>query len=455
MRAMIRTTITAALTSHALRNLRRAVFSTRRRMTGARPTVHYFHQVDDPYSHLAAQLLRPLTSRYDIALKPWLVPPPDDAAAPERDRLEAYALRDAVRLSRRYRLQFPAGATRPSSELQNAVRAGLAAALDSDRFAELAHVLGTALWSGRAECLRDAGLTGPAPDQRHIDTVLQQGQAERRRLGHYLGAMFYFEGEWYWGVDRLHHLAKRLAGLGLDKSANAPSLAPYQHEQLAGESRTCDLRSCDLRTGDLKAGVRPLIEMWFSFRSPYTYIAIPRIVRLARHYGAELRLRCILPMVMRGLPVPNVKRLYIVFDTKREADLVGLPFGRIVDPVGPGAERALAVVFRAMSLGPSEEFAQAALAGSFAQGIDLADDAGLFAITRRVGLRDEDVRAALSDQSWRESAEANRTALFAAGLWGAPTFRVNGGPAHWGQDRIWALEEDVQAALQQQQRSAS
>jgi len=28
-----------------------------------------------------------------------------------------------------------------------------------------------------------------------------------------------------------------------------------------------------------------------------------------------------------------------------------------------------------------------------------------------------------------------------------PTFRVNGGPAHWGQDRIWALEEDVIAAL--------
>lgn len=58
--------------------------------------------------------------------------------------------------------------------------------------------------------------------------------------------------------------------------------------------------------------------------------------RLARRYGADLRLRYILPMVMRGLPVPLVKRRYILLDAKREADRAGLPFGRIVDPVGGG-----------------------------------------------------------------------------------------------------------------------
>lgn len=442
MRAMIRSTITAALTSNAVRDARRAIFGVRRKITGARPTVHYFHQADDPYSHLAAQLLQPLASRYDIVLKPWLVPPPDDAAAPERQRLESYALRDAARLSRRYRLQFPDDATRPASQLLDAARARLVAALEAGRFAERAPELGAALWSGQIERVWNAGAY--APDQARVDAVLLEGDAERRRLGHYLGAMFYFEGEWYWGVDRLHHLEARLAMLGLDKGPiSDPPLAAYQREQLAGDP------------ADFKTAARPMIEVWFSFRSPYTYIAVPRIVMLAKHYGAELRLRCILPMVMRGLPVPGVKRLYIVLDTKREADLVGLPFGRIVDPVGKGAERALAVVFHATRLGLGEAFAQAALAASFAQGIDLADDAGLFATTRRVGLRDEDVRAALADQSWRETAEQNRVALFAAGLWGAPTFRVNGGPAHWGQDRIWALEEDVLDALQERQRSAS
>ena len=51
--------------------------------------------------------------------------------------------------------------------------------------------------------------------------------------------------------------------------------------------------------------------------------------------------------------------------------------------------------------------------------------------------------ADLADESWRGPAEANRKALLEAGLCGAPTYRVSGKPAHWGQDRLWALEEDI------------
>lgn len=435
LRATMRTIAVAGLTSGAFRDLRRSIFATRRRLSGRRPTVHYFHQPDDPYSHLAAQLLQPLARRYDVLIQPWLVPPPDDAAAPDRPRLEAYALRDAVRLARRYGLQFPANAKRPSPELRDAACAALVAALQSQKFSGLAPVIGGTLWSGEAELLR--AMAAGAPPERSIAAVLQAGEAERRRLRHYLGAMFYFEGEWYWGVDRLHHLETRLGELGLDKSPQSPQLAPYQRELLTDPGRI-----------DAESGQRPVIEAWFSFRSPYSYIGLARIAALARHYGAELQPRCILPMVMRGLPVPATKSLYIALDTKREADLVGLPFGRIADPVGKGAERALAVFFRAQAIGPSVAFAQAAMAGSFAQGTVLADDGGLLSITRAVKLPDEEVRAALADDGWRSFAEQNRVALLEAGLWGAPTFRVNGGPAHWGQDRIWALEEDLIAALQ-------
>jgi 2-hydroxychromene-2-carboxylate isomerase len=36
-------------------------------------------------------------------------------------------------------------------------------------------------------------------------------------------------------------------------------------------------------------------------------------------------------------------------------------------------------------------------------------------------------------------AEAQREALFAAGLWGVPSFRL-GGFSTWGQDRLWMVE---------------
>ena len=33
--------------------------------------------------------------------------------------------------------------------------------------------------------------------------------------GHYLSGMLYYGGEWYWGLDRLVHLERRLNGVSL------------------------------------------------------------------------------------------------------------------------------------------------------------------------------------------------------------------------------------------------
>ncbi len=405
-------------TSPALRDARRAL----NRRPGP-PVIDYFHQTDDPYSHLAVQTLPSLAARYGARIRPWLVPPPADSAAPERARLRAYGLRDAAVLAAEYGLAFPAAAVLPDASAAAAATAALASTTEPAAFAARGVAVGEALWSG-----------GPPPEG-HPDptTRLAEGAAERRRLGHYLGAMFHFEGEWCWGVDRLHHLEARLRARGFDTApAGTPAIAGWRDVRLDGASRP---------------GRRPVIEFWFSFRSPYTWIAFPRVRRLAAHYGADLRLRYILPMVMRGLPVPRIKSLYIMLDTKREADRLGLPFGRMVDPAGAGAERALAVAHLATPLGLGEDFSERALRGAFAEGVDLASDKGLYDVAVAAGLTAAQVDAALADEGWREEAEINRTALLDAGLWGAPTCRVDGGPAHWGQDRLWALEADVKRAL--------
>ena len=61
--------------------------------------LHYFHQVDDPYSALVAGVLPTLLARYHIELVPHVVSAPPDAAAPERDKLVAYSRVDAERLA--------------------------------------------------------------------------------------------------------------------------------------------------------------------------------------------------------------------------------------------------------------------------------------------------------------------------------------------------------------------
>jgi len=86
------------------------------------------------------------------------------------------------------------------------------------------------------------------------------------------------------------------------------------------------------------------------------------------------------------------------------------------------------------------------LQGVFADGIDAGSNSGLQKIAERAGVGAAMVAAALADSSWREVAEANRAEMLNEGLWGVPSFRVDQRPAHWGQDRMWLIEQDLIAA---------
>jgi 2-hydroxychromene-2-carboxylate isomerase len=174
---------------------------------------------------------------------------------------------------------------------------------------------------------------------------------------------------------------------------------------------------------------------------------MPRVFDLARRYGVALTLRPVLPMVMRGLPLPASKRRYILLDAKREADRLGIPFGRIADPVGSGAERCLAVLHHVFNTERAEAFVRSAMHGIWAEGLDAASDAGLATLAGRAGIAAHDIAAALADEGWRARVEANRAALFAAGLWGVPSFRL-GALATWGQDRLWLVEQALTATRQ-------
>jgi 2-hydroxychromene-2-carboxylate isomerase len=358
---------------------------------GKRPTLHYFHQNDDPYSQLLAGCLPTIQARYAVSIVSHAVPPPDAAAAPDLERLKAWSLRDADRLAS----AVPGLAPLDASLLQNV-----------------------------------------APSA----TALAEGAVLRKKLGHYLGGTLYFEGEWYWGVDRLHYLEARLAEAGLrvavrDEDATLAFIFPPR-----------ELKLQPIRAMALP---RPVIHFYCSLRSPYTYLAARRVRELATHYGAELRLRFVLPMVMRGLPVPLPKRLYILRDTKREADRLGQPFGTVVDPVGKPVENGLALLHAAVQTGRGSAFLESFLTGVFAQGIDASSPRGLNQIAGRACLSPAEIETSLGNESWRAVAEKNRSDMLARGIWGVPSFRVDESPLLWGQDRLWMLEEDLIAALRE------
>ena len=424
MKAAIGTAVSSVLTSPALRDVRRLLASAKRLLSGSAAQVHYFHQADDPYSHLLVQLLPRLLERYRIELQVHLVPAPEDSAAPDRARLQGWSRSDAVQLAAHTGLNFSDHGQQPVAERLATAQALFAAALEQGRFVHNGPRISEWLW-GTQDALPKGLSQLPAAQ---VADLLEQGAALRKGLGHYLGGTLYFESEWFWGLDRLDYLQERLQQAGLNRGDDISSLAGLPQVSCKPQPQN---------------GQRPQLYFYCSLRSPYTYLAARRIRHLAEHYGAELQLRPVMPMVMRGLPVPLEKRLYIVRDSKRIAERFDLPFGKIADPVGPPTERGLAVLFHALQAGKGSEFAESFLQGVWAEGVDAGSDAGLLKIAQRAGLDQAFVDAALADQGWRAQAEANREEMLALGLWGVPSFRVDQRPAHWGQDRMWLIEEDL------------
>lgn len=54
-------------------NKRRAKAERKRQHSGDPHVAEYFHQLDDPYSHLTAQVLATFAERYDVVIKPHLI----------------------------------------------------------------------------------------------------------------------------------------------------------------------------------------------------------------------------------------------------------------------------------------------------------------------------------------------------------------------------------------------
>ena len=161
-----------------------------------------------------------------------------------------------------------------------------------------------------------------------------QGQADRRsaesqdsckRLGHYNSAMLHYGGEWYWGVDRLHYLTQRL-------DRTWPCASGQPDTRLASIRQAMHV-SLPIKPPSAAKTCRRL-EYFHSIRSPYSYLALQRTSRNRRRVRAEMKLRPVLPMVMRGMQVPRAKLLYIARDTCREARTTAFPSAKLRIPSG-------------------------------------------------------------------------------------------------------------------------
>ena len=200
------------------------------------------------------------------------------------------------------------------------------------------------------------------------------------------------------------------------------------------------------------------IDVFWSFRSPYSYLATPRLVRLAAEYDVDVRVRIVLPLAVR-IPgfFTTVNPLwppYLLRDTMRIAEHEGIPYGwprpdpivqdwatREVAAEQPYIHRlsrlGVAAAERGRGLPFIAEVSRVIFGGdveNWHEGPHLADAAA------RAGLDLAALDVAIARESARLDAVIadNQRALETAGHWGVPTMVFEGEP-FFGQDRIELL----------------
>ena len=401
---------------------RRAVAGLRNQLTQEPRRLDLYFDVGDPWSYLVAQAAQRLVDAYPVEIAVHVITPPASDVDPQPVLRTKHAVRDARLLAEYWQLDFPSEKEADPGAVREVGSALIRERPAKDQLraaVELTH----AMWANDRKALAKLLGTWGTESTNSIAPILNANYGELRKAGHYQGAMIHYAGEWYWGIDRLPYLEAQLA-----KDAG---------REVAGVVA----RRADAERGALPLSAKPeelRCEVWFSFRSPYSYLALEQIEAIAG--DMPLQLRPILPMVTRGLPMPTVKRMYIVRDAKREADRLGIPFGELCDPVGRGVENCIALAHWAEQRGQQLAFARSALRGIWAEARDMTEYVDLRHVVERAHLPWDEAKAALDTPEPLKWAKANAADLAVIGLWGVPSFRC-GDFVAWGQDRLPLLAD--------------
>ena len=206
------------------------------------------------------------------------------------------------------------------------------------------------------------------------------------------------------------------------------------------------------------------IELYWSFRSPYSYIVLPRIRELRDKFCVTVDLRVVHPNALRNpayfARMDPLARPYFLKDSARVAAFHGMPFRRPVpDPINqdpttlaiaaeqPHARRLGRLGIAATERGRGLEFCSAVasmLWDGTVTGWDQGEHLEEAAARAGLSLAELDSVIVADPQRYEERLAENDRLLRKAGHWGVPTMVFEGEP-FFGQDRfdvlVWRMKQ--------------
>jgi carboxymethylenebutenolidase len=194
------------------------------------------------------------------------------------------------------------------------------------------------------------------------------------------------------------------------------------------------------------------IDYYFTAQSPWTYLGHERFVAIAKAHGAQVN---VLPVdlgkvfpVSGGLPLAKrapQRQAYRLVELKRFSEFLGKPLN-LHPKYFPVASDDAAKLIIAVDMHDGAE-AALAIAGALMRGVwvderNIADESHLAAILAEANLPARRIEDAHS-QATHERYEADSQRAIEAGVFGAPSFIIDG-ELFWGQDRLDFVERRLQ-----------
>jgi 2-hydroxychromene-2-carboxylate isomerase len=193
--------------------------------------------------------------------------------------------------------------------------------------------------------------------------------------------------------------------------------------------------------------MKPPLDFYFDFSSPYGYIASEKIEALAAKHDRRIEWHPILLGIVfkhtGGTPLIEVplKGAYAKRDFVRSAAFHGVNRFALPStfPIATQAPARLVLWLKARDPARAVATLHALYRAFFAADVDISDPDKAVAVAVSCGVDDAAARAALADPAVKDALRRETEQAIAAGVCGSPFIVVDGEP-FWGVDRLDQVE---------------
>ena len=184
------------------------------------------------------------------------------------------------------------------------------------------------------------------------------------------------------------------------------------------------------------------IDFWFSIGSTYTYLTVMRLYEVEQQHGVRFNWR---PFSVRAImqEMNNVpfkgkpaKEAYMWRDLERRAARYGIPASFPISYPLENFDRANRVAIVGEQEGWCADYVRAAYRLWIQDGVPAGDEQNLATSLEVAGQDPERVVVQANSTDTKEAYDDATAEARALGIFGSPSFVVNGRELFWGDDRL-------------------